>query len=126
MKKLRIENVIFYPEKNDFTIVRGGRFRSGSFTEKGDAVVKIEGFSRYYFDPDTCQVFSRKARRAFQCLKKFNDGAGDYYFLFLNGNRIKVKMFDILRDNMKNLETFFHGDSKTLRGERNALNPISA
>lgn len=111
----RLENLIFDAEKNDFLIVRGGRFRSGSFTEKGEAVIKMEGFSRYFFDPETCQVYSRKARRSFEILKKMNDGAGDYYFLYLNGIRQKVTLFQILRDNMKNLELFFHEESRSLR-----------
>lgn len=113
---LRIENVVFFPKKNDFLIVRGGRFRSGSFMEGGEPVVKLEGFSKYYFDPCTCAIYSRKGRRTFEALKKRTEGARDYFILYLNGNQKKVFLWEILRDNMRNLEEFFSNDSKeTLR-----------
>ena len=109
----RIENVVFFPEKNDFLIVRGGRFRSGSFRE-GKPVIQINGFERYYFCPETVKVFSRSGRTAFSALKERLEGVRPYFILYLNGVQRKVFLWEILRDNWKEIDVYFTEKSQKI------------
>src|SRR5690606_19442606 len=77
-----------------------------SKTQGGEIVIKLEGYDRYYFDPDTLQVFSRKNSENFAPLKPRMDGMKVYYFLYRNGIQKRVYVWEILRDNMKGIETF--------------------
>lgn len=107
---VRLENVVFFPEKNEFLVVRGGRFRTFAITLKGALVVKLKGFDRYFFDPMTDEVFSRQGKRSFLPLKKQIDGTRPYYWLYLNGSRKRVYKWEILRDNADQIEISTAGE----------------
>jgi hypothetical protein len=109
---LRIENVQFFPEKNDFIISRGLKIRYGSFTREGKPVVQLKGFEKYYFDPDTCGVFSRQGSKTFTLLTPQKEGVKDYYQLYLHGQKRKVYLWQILRDNLEGIQLFFSGKKK--------------
>jgi hypothetical protein len=72
-------------------------------------VIKLEGFDRYYFCPDTLKVFSRRSAFEFHPLKEQMDGAKAFYTLYRNGVPGRVYTWQILRDNMKGIETFCLG-----------------
>lgn len=78
-------------------------------------MVKIKGYDRYYFDPQTGGVFSRKKSGFIPLTPVIEDGKKSFW-LYQHSNKRKVSLFEILRENMRGIETFVTGDSK-LRDE---------
>ncbi len=109
---IRIQNVIFDPKNNNFLISRGGTFTAGAFTEKGVPVIKLKGYENYYFDPSTWEIVSRRGRRAFRVLKKHVQEGRDFFYLFRNGVQSRVYAWEILRDNINAIESYYSDDSK--------------
>lgn len=103
---IKIQNVVFNLEKNLIQICRGMKQVFLSITQGGVIVVKLKGYDRYYFCPDTTQVYSRKNSKTFEALKPRRDGAKVYYFLYKNGIPYRVYVWKILLDNMEGIETF--------------------
>lgn len=103
---LKVQNVTFFHSKNLIQISRGLKQVWLSQTQGGAIVIKMESFDRYYFCPDTLQVFARKSANEFQPLKPRMDGQKVFYILYRNGVPSRVYVWQILRDNMKGIETF--------------------
>lgn len=118
---IKIQNVVFFQSKNLIQISRGLKQVFLSFTQGGGIVVKLEGYDRYFFCPDTLQVFSRKSKKKFEPLKAEMDGVKVFYRLSMNGCQRRVYVWEILRDNRKGIETFCETRSK-----KPALNLVSA
>lgn len=108
MKMISIQNVTFFHEKNMILISRGMRKTWLSKTQGGALVVKIKGFDRYWFDPDTGKVYSRKSSKFFVALKKHEEETKHYFWLFHNGEKQKVYLWKILMMNMSGIELFFN------------------
>lgn len=98
---------MFFPGKNDFLVSRGLRVRYGSFAGKGVPVVQLKGYEKYYFDPETCKVYSRQGVREFHELTPQLEGAKPYYWLYRYGVKAKVFLWLILQDNLDGIQTFF-------------------
>lgn len=103
---IKVQNVTFFTRKNLIQISRGLKQVWLSKIQGVGIVVKLEGYDRYYFCPDTLQVFSRKSAFKFEPLKQHMDGAKVFYFLYRNGISTRVYCWQILRDNAKGIETF--------------------
>lgn len=101
-----VQNVTFFPKKNMILISRGLNKVWVSHTQGGVLVVKLKGYDRYWFCPDTGNVFSRKSSKIYEVLKRNEEELKAYYWLHLHGVRTKVYLWEILRDNMKGIETF--------------------
>jgi hypothetical protein len=88
-----------------------------SLTKEGKIVVKMKGYDRYFFCPDTFKVFSRKSATEFSPLTPRMEGKAVYYRLYRGGVQDRVFLWQILRDNMSGIETFLYdreGGSKHL------------
>lgn len=118
---ISIQNVTFFHKKNMILIARGMKKTWLSYTQGGNLVVKMKGFDRYWYDPDTGEVFSRKSARVYEPIKKQNDELKTYFYLYLNGQRTKVYHWEILRDNMSGIEIFV----KDRMGEKFHLTLVS-
>lgn len=103
---LKVQNVVFFTQKNIIQISRGLKQVFCAFLQGGRIVIKLEGFDRYFFCPDTLQVFSRRSAHHFIPLTPQMDGMKVFFYLYKNGNRDKVFIWEILRDNAKGIETF--------------------
>lgn len=103
---LKIQNVTVFHSKNLIQISRGLKQVWISIIQGGRIVVKLEGYDRYYFCPDTLQVFSRRSALKFEPLRAQMDGAKMFYMLYRNGVSGRIYVWQILRDNMKGIETF--------------------
>lgn len=105
---VKVQNVTFFRKNNLIQIARGLKQVWVSYTQGGVLVIKMEGYDRYYFCPDTFQVFSRKSSKNFEPLTSRMDGAKIFYFLYRYGVSKRVYVWEILRDNMTGIETFCH------------------
>lgn len=103
---IKIQNVVFFRSKNIVQISRGLKQVFLAFNQGGGIVVKLEGYDRYYFCPETLQVFSRKSAHRFEPIRSQMDGSRVFYHLYRHGVGARVYVSQILRDNMKNIETF--------------------
>lgn len=108
---LKIQNVTVFHSKNLIQISRGLKQIWVSIIQGGRIVVKLEGYDRYYFCPDTLQVFSRRSASEFKPLRQQMDGAKVFFMLYRNGISSRVYAWQILRDNCKGIETF--GDDRS-------------
>lgn len=104
---IQVQNVTFFQEKNMILISRGQKKVWVRFTDGGDIVVKIKGFDRYWFNPDTGLVYSEKTSKIIEALKPYDNETKVYFWLHKNGFRTKVYLWEILRDNMQGIELFF-------------------
>lgn len=103
---IQVQNVTFLPKNNMILIARGMKKTWLSHTEGGNLVIKMKGYDKYWFDPDTGSVFSRKNSKSFSPLKKQTEEKKHYFWLYQNGVKVKVYFFEILRDNMTGIENF--------------------
>lgn len=109
---IQVQNVTFFTEKNEILISRGVRKVWVCFNDKGEVMVKMKGFDRYFFDPDNGEVYS-KVRRQCSLIKPQLNEVKKYFWLYKNGIRTKVYLWEILRDNMSGIELFIK-DRKSL------------
>lgn len=129
MGLIQVLNVKFFRKNNvldKLSINRGVYCVWMGVTKEGGLVVKIKGFDRYYFDPETCEVFSRVAARNYRPMKKCDDGGKPYYRLYLNGQPEKVTVARILRENIKGIEMFFSEENRDGRKKHHHLELTSA
>lgn len=119
--KLQVMNVHFFPKKREILINRGVYSTWMAFTTEGVFLIKLKGFDRYYFDPDTFDIFARVSTGKFRAIQKFTGQGMPYYYLYFHGQRQKVYLAQILKQNLKGIETFFSEDGKDLRKNRNEL-----
>lgn len=124
LKPLQVLNVKFFRKKgviDTLAINRGVYCIWMAITKEGGAVVKMKGFDRYFFDPDTGEVFSKVGVRAFRPIKRHCEGGKPYFELYLHGTKTKVTWAQILRDNIKGIELFFSEEDPAGRKERHGL-----
>ena len=103
---IQVQNVTFFREKNLILIARGMKKTWLSHTQKGVLVVKMKGFDKYWFDPNTMQVYSKKSNFTFYALKVNRDELKFYFNLSINGHSRKVYYWEILLKNKEGIETF--------------------
>lgn len=99
---IRIENVIFFAEKNELLICRGGRFTKVAITKVGN-LVELKKYQGYFFCPKTGDLFSRKSGKESK-IKKHYDGPQAFYFLYVNGLRSRVYSAEIFAIEGKNIQ----------------------
>jgi hypothetical protein len=109
---IKIQNVVVFQSKNIIQISRGLKQVFFSIIQGGGLVVKLEGYDRYYFCPETLRVFSRKSANDFVPLRPQMDGSKVFYHLYRHGVGERVYVSDILRVNMKGIETFLDGKKR--------------
>jgi len=128
MSKIRFQNVHFFRKKgqiDEIQISRGVHIIWLGITFEGAAVVKMKGFDRYYFCPETNQVYSRVKCRHYRPIKRHEEQGKPFYFLYFNGERRRVPFYEILRDNMKGIELFFSEENRDGRKVRHNLEIVS-
>lgn len=103
---LKIQNLVVFKSKNIIQISRGMRQVFISFLQGGNVVVKLDGYDRYYFCPDTLRLFARRSAFKFVPMRPEMDGSKVFYRLSKNGVQSRVYVWQILRNNMKGIETF--------------------
>lgn len=118
---IQVQNVTIFPEKREFQISRGRHITWAALTQGGVLVVKIKGFDRYWFDPDTASVYAKQARGGFRLLKQHTELGKAFFWLYLNGHKTKIYMRQILDQNMKGVERFSEEGS----AERDNLKLVS-
>jgi hypothetical protein len=119
--KLQVLNVHFFPKKGEILINRGVYSTWLAQTTEGEILVKLKGFDRYYFNPDTFDILSKVADGRFRIIQKFSGQGKPYYYLYFHGHKTKFYLADILRENMKGIETFFDENTKEIKKKRNRL-----
>ena len=128
MRVIQVQNVKFFRKKGVLDMLAINRGVSCTWlgvTRGGGLVVKVARFDRYFFDPETCEVFARSGPREYRAMKRYNDGGAPYYYLWRNGNRERITLGQILRENLKGIETFYSDDNREGRKGRNDLHLVS-
>ena len=129
MKPLQVLNVKFVRKNNvldQLAINRGVYCVWMGVTKGGGLLVKLKGFDRYYFDPETYEVVSRHGPRDYRPVKCYNDGGVPYHRLYRHGVVEKITRAQILRENMKGIETWFESEDPANRKRKTELALASA
>lgn len=105
-KGIKIENLIFFHEKKELLIARGGRMRLIKIDENGKILVNIRKFDSYFLDIKTFEVFSFVKGKKHLILPLKNR-AQKTYSLYRNGVAQEVTFFSILKENMEQIEAKF-------------------
>lgn len=119
-----VQNVTFFSKKNMIQICRGMKKVWCSYTQEGVLVVKMKGFDRYWFCPDTGNVFARKSARLYEVIKRHEDEHKFYFWLYKNGQKLKVYQWEVFFVNKDGIETFGK-DRVENGGSRNYLKLVA-
>lgn len=113
MKTIAIKNAVFFPTKGEVLIQWRGFHTMVAMTQ-GGVMIRLKGYENYYLCLDTSKIFSKRSGK-FQALKESVEAGKSYYWLSLNGNKMKVFLSRILEDNLNGIEHFFKQSESKVR-----------
>lgn len=113
MKATLIKNTVFFPKNGEVLIHWRGVSTMVAMTQ-GGVMVRIKGYENYYLCLDTSKIFSKRSGK-FHPLKSSCEGGRVYYFLSLNGVKMKVFLSRILEENLNGIEHFFKQNEQKIK-----------
>lgn len=103
---IKIENLIFFPEKMQILVSRGSKMRLIQIEENGKILVNLKNFDSYFLDLKTFEIFSF-AKGKKRLILPLKNRAQKTYQLYVNGIAKEVTFFMILKENMDRIEAKF-------------------
>jgi hypothetical protein len=67
-------------------------------------MIKVKGYENYLFCPKTCEVYSVRSEKLKKLNPLSNRGNRIIYALYLNGNRVIVSKFEIIKKCIHEIE----------------------